>query len=112
MQVSAFIVIVSCIVFVFVVFFGLVVVEGIQLTYSIKIFRTKLLKRARHILLKNRENSEKVAYELRKLATEIESELVSHPVRLLGLKLNFTMMESLIGGLGVVAVGIYQVFSQ
>ena len=47
----------------------------------------------------------------RNLALVLESELQSNPIRLLGLKLNFTMMESLIGGLGVVVVGIYQIFT-
>ena len=79
-------------------------IEGMRLTYSRKIFRTKLLRRARHISLLNTEEAQDVAFELRKLANEIDSELSSHPVRLLGLKLNLTMMESLIGGLGVVMV--------
>ena len=111
LKLSAFMVIVSIIVLLFVMFFGLVVIEGMRLTYSRKIFRTKLLRRARHISLLNTEEAQDVAFELRKLANEIDSELSSHPVRLLGLKLNFTMMESLIGGLGVVMVGVYQMLT-
>ena len=111
LKLSAFMVIVSIIVLLFVMFFGLVVIEGMRLTYSRKIFRTKLLRRARHISLLKAEEAQNVAFELRKLANEIDSELSSHPVRLLGLKLNLTMMESLIGGLGVVMVGVYQMLT-
>ena len=56
------------------------------------------------------EEAQDVAFELRKLANEIDSELSSHPVRLLGLKLNHHD-ESLIGGLGVVMVGVYQMLT-
>ena len=67
--------------------------------------------RFKYITLLKTEESKEVAIELRNLALVLESELQSNPIRLLGLKLNFTMMESLIGGLGVVVVGIYQTFT-
>ena len=82
-----------------------------SITYANKKFRTNLLRRAQYITLLKTEESKEVAIELRNLALVLESELQSNPIRLLGLKLNFTMMESLIGGLGVVVVGIYQTFT-
>ena len=84
---------------------------NIKITYANKKFRTNLLRRAQYITLLKTEESKEVAIELRNLALVLESELQSNPIRLLGLKLNFTMMESLIGGLGVVVVGIYQTFT-
>ena len=111
MQMSAFIIFISTSVVIFVGLFSLVVIEGIKITYANKKFRTNLLRRAQYITLLKTEESKEVAIELRNLALVLESELQSNPIRLLGLKLNFTMMESLIGGLGVVVVGIYQTFN-
>ena len=111
MQMSAFIIFISTSVVIFVGLFSLVVIEGIKITYANKKFRTNLLRRAQYITLLKTEESKEVAIELRNLALVLESELQSNPIRLLGLKLNFTMMESLIGGLGVVVVGIYQTFT-
>jgi len=111
MEISAFIVFISISIVLFVAFFGIVVLEGIRITYVNKRFRTKLLQRARHVSLLKIDHSEAVALELRNLAFEIDSELQSNPIRLLGLKLNLTMLESLIGGIGVVILGIYQTFT-
>ena len=49
MEISAFIVFISISIVLFVAFFGIVVLEGIRITYVNKRFRTKLLQRARHV---------------------------------------------------------------
>ena len=112
MQISAFVFIVAALLVIFVLLFGLVVLEGMHTTRSKKNLRTALLRTARHFSLSKagaNDDAEGVESELRKVAMEIESELVSHPVKLLGMPLNFTMLESLVGAIVGMGLVFYQV---
>ena len=80
-----------------------------HLTRSKKLLRTLLLRKARHISLSEHIEKEAIEKELQNVAREIESELVSHPVKMLGMPLNFTMLESLIGAIIGMGLVFYQV---
>ena len=112
MEISAFVVIIAGLLLVFVVFFGLVVLEGMHITRSRNLLRTSLLRAARHFPLTpegKRGDAKEVELELRNVAMEIESEQISHPVKLLGLPLNFTLLESLVGAIIGMMLVFYQV---
>ena len=94
---------------IFVLLFGQVVIESMHLTRSKKILRTLLLRKARQISLSEHVEKEAIEKELHNVAREIESELVSHPVKMLGMPLNFTMLESLIGAIIGMGLVFYQV---
>lgn len=103
---------------------GLVVWIGLRIIRERSHVRTLMLRRARSCLLLEKNDVgidavdggdddeqaglREVAAELRHLAYEMECEIESHKIRLLGLPLDTRMLESLLGGVIAISLVFYQ----
>ena len=103
---------------------GLVVWIGLRIIRERSHVRTLMLRRARSCLLLEKNDVgidavdggdddeqaglREVAAELRHLAYEMECEIESHKIRLLGLPLDTRMLESLLGGVVAISLVFYQ----
>ncbi len=100
--ISPYLVVVCVVVVCFSVVFAFVVLEAIKTTRERMVMRTELLRMARRL------DDEDAAALCRSIAKELESELESHKVRLLGVPLNSRVLESLLGAIVAVAVVVWQ----